>query len=94
MTAWIAADSVAASGDALHAALCATGFNIRWLLRAISAKGLAALLLVLSQRALWQRRLASALQLTSAAHAALTRSFASRVGNVARHAEGEFRRVD
>lgn len=29
-------------GDALHAVLCAAGFNIRWLLRAIAALGLAA----------------------------------------------------
>ena len=41
-------------GDALHAVrcgavLCAAGFNIRWLLRAITAKGLAALLLLFSQ---------------------------------------------
>jgi IS5 family transposase len=34
-------------GDALHAVLCAAGFNIRWLLRAIAAKGLKALLLSL-----------------------------------------------
>ena len=27
------------SGDALHAVLCAAGFNIRWLLRAIAVKG-------------------------------------------------------
>ena len=32
-------------GDALHAVLCAAGFNIRWLLRAIARHGLAALLL-------------------------------------------------
>ena len=41
------------SGDALHALLCAASFNIRWLLRAIAAKGLAALLLVFSQVALY-----------------------------------------
>ena len=41
------------SGDALHAVLCAAGFNIRWLLRAIAAKGLAALLLLFSQLALY-----------------------------------------
>ncbi|MFT7772149.1 IS5 family transposase [Roseateles sp.] len=34
-------------GDALHAVLCAAGFNIRWLLRAIVRLGLAALLLYL-----------------------------------------------
>jgi len=28
-----------AEGDALHAVLCAAGFNIRWLLRMISKKG-------------------------------------------------------
>jgi IS5 family transposase len=32
-------------GDALHAVLCAAGFNLRWLLRAISAKGIKGLLL-------------------------------------------------
>ena len=41
------------SGDAPHAVLCAAGFNIRWLLRAIAPKGLAALLLGLSQLALY-----------------------------------------
>ncbi len=41
------------SGDALHAVLCAAGFNIRWLLRAIATKGLAALLLPFSQVALY-----------------------------------------
>ncbi len=32
-----------AEGDALHAVLCAAGFNIRWLLRAIDRLGLAGL---------------------------------------------------
>ena len=32
-----------ATGDALHAVLCAAGYNIRWLLRAIQRKGLKAL---------------------------------------------------
>ncbi len=32
------------SGDALHAVLCAVGFNIRWLLRAIARGGICALL--------------------------------------------------
>ena len=27
-------------GDALHAVLCAAGYNLRWLLRAIARKGL------------------------------------------------------
>ncbi len=35
-------------GDALHAVLCAAGFNIRWLLRAIAAKGIKGLLLTRS----------------------------------------------
>jgi IS5 family transposase len=34
-------------GDALHAVLCAAGFNIRWLLRAIARGGIAALVLAL-----------------------------------------------
>jgi transposase, IS5 family len=67
-----------ATGDALHAVLCAAGFNIRWLLRAIAAKGLKALILVLSLSALWQRWIASALHIASAALAPPTRSFASR----------------
>jgi IS5 family transposase len=32
-----------ADGDALHAVLCAAGYNIRWLLRAIVSKGIKAL---------------------------------------------------
>jgi IS5 family transposase len=42
-----------AEGDALHAVLCAAGFNIRWLLRAIAKMGLAALLLALTALALY-----------------------------------------
>ena len=42
-----------ADGDALHAVLCAAGFNIRWLLRAIAKMGLAALLLALTALALY-----------------------------------------
>jgi len=41
-------------GDALHAVLCAAGFNIRWLLRAIVRLGLAGLLFALA--ALVRRR--------------------------------------
>jgi transposase, IS5 family len=67
-----------ASGDALHAVLCAAGFNIRWLLRAIAAKGLKGSLLALSQWALWLRWLASALPIASAAPAAPTSLLASR----------------
>ena len=39
-------------GDALHAVLCAAGFNIRWLMRAIARLGLAAVLLRLHLLAL------------------------------------------
>jgi IS5 family transposase len=42
-----------AEGDALHAVLCAAGFNIRWLLRAIAKMGLAALFLALTAMALY-----------------------------------------
>lgn len=38
-----------AQGDALHAVLCAAGFNIRWLLRAIARKGIRALLFVFAR---------------------------------------------
>ena len=40
-------------GDALHAVLCAAGFNIRWLLRAIARLGLPGLLLALIGLALY-----------------------------------------
>ncbi len=39
-------------GDALHAVLCAAGFNIRWLMRAIARLGLRAVLLALIE---WAR---------------------------------------
>jgi transposase, IS5 family len=62
-----------AEGDALHAVLCAAGFNIRWLLRAIAAKGLKAFLLAFSQWAPWQRWIASALSIASTVRVAPTR---------------------
>ena len=40
-------------GDALHAVLCAAGFNIRWLMRAIARLGLAGLFLRLCQLLVW-----------------------------------------
>ena len=40
-------------GDALHAVLCAAGFNIRWLLRAIAKMGLVALLLAMTAVAMY-----------------------------------------
>jgi transposase, IS5 family len=46
-----------AEGDALHAVLCAAGYNIRWLLRMIAKKGLGLLLCLLSAvglLAIWQ----------------------------------------
>jgi transposase, IS5 family len=42
-----------ATGDALHAVLCAAGYNIRWLMRAIANKGIKALAW-LSLRPIWQ----------------------------------------
>jgi IS5 family transposase len=42
-------------GDALHTVLCAAGFNIRWLLRAIARLGLQGLLLALNVLALYGR---------------------------------------
>jgi IS5 family transposase len=36
-----------ATGDAIHAVLCAVGYNLRWLLRAIIAKGIKPLFLCL-----------------------------------------------
>jgi len=48
-----------AEGDALHAVLCAAGFNIRWLLRAIAAqaaKAAQAFLFVLFWLRLWAQR--------------------------------------
>jgi IS5 family transposase len=41
-----------ATGDALHAVLCAAGFNIRWLLRAIARRGLAVVFFALYALAL------------------------------------------
>lgn len=37
-----------ADGDVLNAVLCAAGFNVSWLLRAIAKMGLTALLLALT----------------------------------------------
>jgi transposase, IS5 family len=50
------------AGDALHAVLCAAGFNIRWLLRAIAAKGLVALFLTFSRMALYAACIGNVLQ--------------------------------
>jgi len=51
-----------AEGDALHAVLCAAGFNIRWLLRAIARLGLPGLLLALSAMALYAADMAKLLR--------------------------------
>jgi IS5 family transposase len=56
-----------ALGDALHAVLCAAGYNIRWLLRMITKKGLGLLLCLLPATgllAVWQK-LAEFIGLTS-----------------------------
>jgi IS5 family transposase len=44
-------------GDALHAVLCAAGYNLRWLMRAMARLGLKALLLRFEWVVLWARRL-------------------------------------
>ncbi len=46
-----------AVGDALHALSCAAGYNIRWLLRAITRLGLKGLFFALCGLPLWGRRL-------------------------------------
>ncbi|MCD2340303.1 hypothetical protein LRH25_08100, partial [Ideonella azotifigens] len=51
-----------AEGDALHAVLCAAGFNIRWLLRAIARLGLGGLLLALTALALYAAAMANLLR--------------------------------
>ena len=66
------------SGDALHAVLCAAGFNIRWLLRAITAKGLTVLLWVFSQVALYAACIGSVLQIALRAAGQRDRRFESR----------------
>jgi transposase, IS5 family len=66
------------SGDALHAVLCAAGFNIRWLLRAIAAKGLAALLWVFSKVALYAACIGTVLRIARPAVGQQDRRFASR----------------
>jgi transposase, IS5 family len=67
-----------ASGDALHAVLCAAGFNIRWLLRAIAGKGLVALLLAFSQLALYAACIGTVLRIALRAVAHPDRRFESR----------------
>ncbi|MBQ0957706.1 IS5 family transposase [Ideonella sp. 4Y11] len=48
-------------GDALHAVLCAAGFNIRWLLRAIARLGLAGVYCALALLALVVQRVTAAM---------------------------------
>ena len=71
------------SGDALHAVLCAAGFNIRWLLRAIAAKGLVALFLALSQLALYAACIGNVLQTTLRSAGQTGRRFECRRRRVA-----------
>ena len=49
-------------GDALHAVLCAAGYNLRWLLRAIARKGLRVLFVSVSSLAVLTAWLVSALR--------------------------------
>lgn len=68
---WLAGST----GDALHAVPYAAGFNIRWLMRAIAAKGLVALVLVLSQMALYAACIATALRMPALASVHSIRRF-------------------
>ena len=54
-------------GDALHAVLCAAGFNIRWLMRAIARHGFGALIFRILQALMWGQ---IPLQTTLATHRA------------------------
>lgn len=40
-------------GDRVHAVLCAAGYNLRWLLRAIACKGLGAFFWLLPPELVW-----------------------------------------
>ncbi len=71
------------SGDALHPVLCAAAFNIRRLLRAIAAKGLAALLLVFSQVALYAACIGKVLRSAQIGVGPRDRRMASRRGQLA-----------
>jgi len=74
-------------GDALHAVLCAAGFNTRWLLRAIAAKGLAALLLVFSQLALYAVCIGNVLQIATPSTGRSARQFQWRAWRLRRRAK-------
>ena len=58
-------------GDRLHAVLCAAGYNLRWLLRAIARKGLGAFFCLLPPELIWaiRRHLAESFLRISAARA-------------------------
>ena len=58
-------------GDRLHAVLCAAGYNLRWLLRAIARKGLGAFFCLLPPEIGWaiRRHLAESFLRISAARA-------------------------
>ncbi len=74
-------------GDALHAVLCAAGFNIRWLLRAIAvqaAKAAKAFFFVLFWMTLW---LPTALWSRYAGTKAMVTSEKRRTCGVGAHAE-------
>lgn len=62
-------------GDALHAVLCAAGFNISWLLRAIARQAAKAISLVFSLVALY-----AAIAMLALARALTTRSADSAIG--------------
>ena len=69
-------------GDALHALCCAAGYNIRWLLRAITHLGLQGLICALSAVVMCVVALLGALLTPSKTRGAIARSAATRLSAV------------
>jgi transposase, IS5 family len=68
-------------GDALHAVLCAAGFNVRWLLRAIARRGLKAVFLRLLAMCTWTHALLTAQHATRSTRTAACRGPGAAVSN-------------
>ena len=71
-----------AVGDALHALCCAAGYNIRWLLRAITRLGLQGLFCALSAVAMFAVGLLGALLTPPKTRGATIRTTATRLSAV------------
>jgi len=65
------------TGDALHAVLCAAGYNIRWLLRAVVRKGMK---FFFASRRAWLPKLETALANAWGARRASTQALLGAVG--------------